>query len=131
MKFLLRWLINSVSLYVAIQVVSAWPGGIVVDQFGWATYVWGGLIMGLVNALLRPVLTFLACPLILLTLGLFTLVINTLMFWLVGWIGHLFEVGYTVDFWSAVVGAIVISVISFFLNMFLKDEKKVRRAAQH
>lgn len=126
-KFLLKWLINSVALYAAIQVVNAWPGGITLDNLGWPTYIWGGLILGFVNALLRPILTLLTCPLIILTLGLFTFVINTFLFWLVGVVGNLFGIGYSVDFWSAVVGALVISIISFVLNLIFKDEMKGRR----
>lgn len=127
-KFILRWLINSLSLFVALQAVSAWlPGEIDPQTFGWQTYVWGGLILGLVNALLRPVLTLLTCPLILITLGLFTFVINTFLFWLVGVLGKGFNIGYDVTFWGALVGAVIISIISFFLNMIFKDELKGRR----
>lgn len=130
-KFIIRWLINSVALFAAIRVVEAVTGGVFPDNIGWQTYVWGGLILGLINALLRPLLTVLTCPLILLTLGLFTFVINTFLFWLVGVVGSWFGVGYSLgSFWDALLGAIVISAVSFVLSMVLKDELKGRRTPQ-
>ncbi|RPI32692.1 MAG: phage holin family protein, partial [Chloroflexota bacterium] len=75
--------------------------------------------------LVRPLLTVLTCPLILLTLGLFTLIINTLLFYLVGYIGSIFGVGYSVEsFGAAFVGAIIVSLVSFVLSLLLKDELK-------
>jgi putative membrane protein len=130
-KFIIRWLINSVALFAAIRVVEAVTGGVFPDNIGWQTYVWGGLILGLINALLRPLLTVLTCPLIILTLGLFTFVINTFLFWLVGVVGSWFGVGYSLSsFWDALLGAIVISAVSFVLSMVLKDELKGRRTPQ-
>jgi putative membrane protein len=130
-KFIIRWLINSVALFAAIRVVEAVTGGVFPDNIGWQTYVWGGLILGLINALLRPLLTVLTCPLILLTLGLFTFVINTFLFWLVGVVGSWFGVGYSLgSFWDALLGAIVISAVSFVLSMVLKDELKGRHTSQ-
>ena len=76
-KFILRWAINAVALYLAIWLL---PG---IDLASKTTSViWLALIFGLVNALVRPLISILTCPLIILTLGLFTLVINTVMFWL-------------------------------------------------
>jgi uncharacterized membrane protein YvlD (DUF360 family) len=66
---------------------TVFPGSIELQNNTLISYIWMGLIFGLVNALLRPLISFLTCPLIILTLGLFTLIINTLMFYLVGWIG--------------------------------------------
>ena len=128
-RFILRWAINALAVYVAIVVVNSLiPGGIQLQNPGWLTYVWLGLIFGLVNALLRPLLAFLTCPLIMLTLGLFTLVINTFLFYLVGWIGRFFNVGYTVNsFWAALLGAIVVSLVSIALSLLIRDEGKRRR----
>ena len=71
-KFLIRWAINAIALYVAVQIV---PG----IQFSgvWTGILWLALIFGLLNALVRPLLKFLTCPLIILTLGLFSILINT------------------------------------------------------
>lgn len=129
-RFLMRWAINAVALFVAIWFVTQMmPGGITLDNAHWTSFIWMGLIFGLVNALVRPILTFLTCPLIALTLGLFTLVVNTLMFYLVGFVGSIFGVGYTVNsFWAAFVGALVVSVVSVLLTIVLKDSKRSRRS---
>ncbi|NTV37310.1 MAG: phage holin family protein, partial [Anaerolineaceae bacterium] len=79
-------------------------------------------------ALIQPVLKLLTCPLIILTLGLFTLITNTLGFLLAGWVGKLFGVGFTVDgFWYAFLGALIVSVISLVLSGVFKDDLKPRR----
>ena len=96
-KLLLRWLINAIALWVAVTFV---PG--IHAEGGWLAFLALAVVFGLVNALVRPLINFLTCPLIILTLGLGTLLINTLLFWLSGWIGSQFGIGFTVDgFWSA------------------------------
>jgi putative membrane protein len=120
-RFIIRWAINAVALYVAIAVVP----GIQRQSDNWLSFIWMALIFGVVNAFLSPLLKLLTCPLILLTLGLFTLVINTFLFWLAGVIGTNFGVGFTVDsVWSAFLGSIVVSVVSIVLSLVLKDERK-------
>jgi len=128
-RFIIRWAINALALYAAIVVTnSVIPGGINLQNPTWQSYVWLGLIFGLINALVRPLLAFLTCPLIILTLGLFTLVINTFLFYLVGWLGTFFNVGYVVNsFWAALLGAIVVSVVSIALSVVLRDESRQRR----
>jgi len=80
------------------------------------------------NALLRPLLKVLTCPLIILTLGLFTLVINTFLFYLTGMIGEMFDVGFKVDgIFSAFLGSIVVSVVSIFISLFFKDDLKKKK----
>jgi putative membrane protein len=127
-RFILRWAINAIALYVAILVVNDTIGGISLQNPNWQSFLWMGLIFGLVNALLRPLLEILTCPLIILTLGLFTFILNTLLFYLVGWIGSFFNVGFTVDsFWSALLAAIVVSVVSIALSLVLKGEMRGSR----
>lgn len=126
-KLLLRWLINGVALYLAAELV---PG--IETEGGWQVLLLMALIFGLVNALVRPILKFLTCPLIMLTLGLFTLVINALMLQLASWLGRQLDLGFYVkNFWAAILGALVISVVSFVLTMIIgdddKDKKKKRR----
>lgn len=122
-RFLLRWLINTAALYVAVLVV---PG---IEFFGeWTGILWVALIFGLLNTLLRPLLKLLALPLIILTLGLFTIIINTLLLMLTSYIGQSFGLGFTVDgFWSALLGSLVISLVSVVLSMFVRDELKGRK----
>jgi putative membrane protein len=114
---LLRWIINAVALAVAATFVS----GIHVDG-GWLVLALVALIFGLVNALIRPVVTLLTCPLIILTLGLFTLVINAAMLLFASWIAGLLGIGFAVDgFWPAFWGGLVISIVSFVLSMIVHE----------
>ena len=91
----------------------------------WLSFLWLAVIFGLINAFLRPLLKALTCPLIILTLGLGTLLINTLLFYLAGLVGTNFGVGFTVDgFVPAFLGALIVSVVSFVLNLVFKEELK-------
>jgi len=122
-KFFVRWAINALALWVAILVV---PG---IDFDGdWTGLLWLALIIGLLNALVRPLLKFLTCPLILLTLGLFTIVINTILLMLTSSIGQALNLGLSVDgFWPAVLGSIVISIVSVIMSLILRDELKGKK----
>ena len=119
-KFFLRWIINAVAVYAAVLIV---PG---IEYRGdWLGVLWLALIAGLLNAFIRPVLKLLTCPLIVMTLGLFTLVINTFIFWLTSSIGQAFGIGITLDgFWPAFLGGLVISIVSVILSLALRDELK-------
>jgi putative membrane protein len=121
---LLRWIINAIALWVAVEIVNGilGPGSILMpSDVGTLAVV--AAIFGLVNALIRPVLGFLTCPLIVLTLGLFILIINALMLlltsWLAGQFGFQFEIR---SFGAAFVAALVISVVSFILSMLIRDD---------
>lgn len=124
-KFILRWVINAIALYLAVLIL---PG---IDlRSGFVSIIWLALIFGLVNALFRPLIQFLTCPLIMLTLGLFTLVINTFLFWLTSVIGQSFGLALTIAepvWWNAFLGGLVVSVVSVILTLILKDEMKGRR----
>ena len=119
-RILVSWLINAIALAAAAYFVQ---GIRIVGEPAWLTVVLMALIFGLVNALIRPILRLLTCPLIILTLGLFTLVINGLMLLLSAWLGSLLGVGFLVNgFWSAFWGALIISVVSWLLSiLFLGD----------
>src|SRR4029450_9942375 len=80
------------------------------------------VIFGLVNAIVRPIARLISLPLLILTLGLFTFVVNALMLLLTAWIGDQFDLAFEVDgFWSALLGALVISVVTFVINVLLPD----------
>ncbi|GLW49331.1 hypothetical protein Stsp02_49920 [Streptomyces sp. NBRC 14336] len=80
------------------------------------------LIFGLVNVVVKPLVTLLSLPLLVLTLGLFTLVVNALMLLLTSWLADKLDLSFHVDgFWTAVLGALIISVVSWALNAFLPD----------
>ena len=123
-RFIIRWVINAVALFAAIQVV---PG--IYAQNTEIGAIFGlAIIFGLVNALISPLLKFMTCPLIILTLGLFTLLINTFIFYLAGQVGIWFGIGFEVaGFGSAFLGGFVTSVVSIVLTMVFKDELKGRR----
>ena len=121
-KFILRLAINAIALYLAVLILPGLDlsGGVV-------SLLWVALIFGLVNALLGPLLKFLSCGLIVVTLGLFTLVINTFLFWLTYVISQSFGLGLMISepvWWNAFLGAVVVSIVSFLMSMILKDELK-------
>lgn len=121
-RFILRWLINAFALYVAVLVLK---DHITPIDTNWLSFIWLALIFGLLNAFLRPLINILTCLFNILTLGLFTLIINTFMFWLTGIIGANFHIGFLVDdFWTAFWGGVIVSVVSMMLTMLLKDEMK-------
>jgi len=118
-KFILRTVVNGFALYAAVYLIP----GIVPENPNPVSWVWLALIFGLVNALVKPLLKVLTCGVILLTLGLFTLVINTALFYITAWLGSQFGFGLRIEsFWAAFFGALIISVISSILTAFLKDE---------
>ncbi|HSG42998.1 MAG TPA: phage holin family protein [Anaerolineales bacterium] len=121
-KFILRLLINAIGLYLAVLIV---PG--ITLSTDMASLVWLALIFGLINALVRPLLKFLTCLLIAVTLGLFTLVINTFLFWLTSVVGQSFGIGLIISdpvWWNAFLGGLVVSIVSIIMTMILKDELK-------
>jgi len=130
MKFILRLAINMVALYVAIVLLPKY----ILYQGNWLDIIWLALIFGLVNAILRPPFKALSCLFIVLTLGLFTLVINTLLFALTGWVGSQFGVGFELAapwFWSAFFGSLVTTAVSLVLSLILRNELKDRRHKKH
>ncbi|HEX7621114.1 MAG TPA: phage holin family protein [Anaerolineales bacterium] len=131
MKFILRLAINMVALYAAIALLR---NSYLIYNGNWVDLIWLALIFGLVNAILRPPFKALSCLLIILTLGLFTLVINALLFALTGWIGSQFGVGFTLQdpwFLSAFLGSLVTTAVSLILSLILRDELKGRRHKEH
>lgn len=120
-KFIIRLIINAVALYVAIAILQ--DHGITPASQHWYDYLWLALIFGVINAVIKPLLVIASCPLLVLTLGLGTLLINTLLFYLAGWIGTQFGVGFTVSgFVPAFLGALIVSVVSWFLSAILREE---------
>jgi putative membrane protein len=122
MKLLIRWVITAFSLFVAAWLVP----GIRVEREAWTIFAAMAVILGLVNAIVRPLLKLLSCPLIILTLGLFVLVINGITLWLASAIAvQWFHVGFYVDgFWAAFLGALIVSVVSVILNALVSEDAK-------
>jgi putative membrane protein len=117
MEFIVHLLVNAAALWAATRLV---PG---VDYVGgWAPFLGVALVFGFVNAFIRPVAKVLAFPLIILTLGLFLVVINALMLWLTSALSAAFGFGFHVrGFWAAVLGAIVVSLVSTVIAMMLRN----------
>ena len=124
MRFLLRLLINAAALWVATKIV---PG--VTYTGDGAALLLVALVFGILNALLRPLLALLSCPLLILTLGLFTFVINAIILLVTSALSGSLGLGFHVDgFWAAFLGALVISLVSILLSVFLRDSREeIRR----
>ncbi len=126
MRFIVRWAITAGAVWLATWIVP----GIHVDQpHRVLAVLLVALILGLVNAFIRPIIKVLSCGLIILTLGLFTLVINGLMLWLASWITvHWLSLNFHVDgFWSAFFGALIISIVSALASTLLGKTARRRR----
>lgn len=121
MRLILRLLINAAALFVAVQLI---PGMHFTGGLGRLLGV--ALVFGLVNALVRPVLTILSCPLIVMTLGLFMLVINAALLMLTAWLSKGLNLGFSVDgFLPAFLGGLVIGLVSTVLTLFVGERKEV------
>jgi putative membrane protein len=122
MRFLLRLLINAAALWVATRVV---PGVAFAGEPVYLIVV--ALVFGLLNALVRPVLTLLTCPLLILTLGLFTFVINAVILLLTSALSEKLGIGFSVSgFWAAFLGALVVSIVSILLSLLIPDPERPR-----
>jgi putative membrane protein len=117
--FLLRWFVTAVALWLAVELIP----GLSLEGPGWSGLVVMALILGLVNAFIRPVVSLIALPVTILTLGLFTFVINAAMLWLAAWISAQLtpDSRFVIDgAIAALVGALVVSVVSSVLSSIAK-----------
>lgn len=112
MEFVLRLLLNAAALWVAVRLVSG-----ITYEGGWPGFLGVALVFGVVNAIVKPVITILSIPFILVTLGLFFFVVNALALWitsgLAGWLGLGFRVN---GFGAAFLGALVVSLVNLLLT---------------
>lgn len=115
MNLLLRWLLNAVALWVTVEL----DVGLFMTQSGLGPILISALVLGLVNALVRPVMVLLTLPLTVLTLGLFLLIVNGLAIAIVAALTPLAVTG----FWGAVVGALVLTVISTVLSRLVAAQR--------
>ncbi|MCA9392303.1 phage holin family protein [candidate division WWE3 bacterium] len=111
MKLILRWIINALSLMVVANVLS----GFLVESFYIAMIA--ALILGILNAVVRPILVLLTLPINIFTLGLFSFVINAGIIFFVG----TFVAGFSIDFTSALIASVLLWLIGIVSNLFLKD----------
>jgi putative membrane protein len=125
MRLFVRLVINALALWIAIELIP----GLTFEGSNVSLFIIA-FIFGLVNALVRPIIILLTCPLVVLTLGLFILVINTIMLSLTIWLSgpEVFDLGLrSSGFWATFLGAIVISVVSGIITGLIKDEREEKR----
>jgi putative membrane protein len=114
-KLIIRLIVNAIALWVAVQIVS---GVEFAEGTGVIQVLFIALVFGLVNAVIKPILTLVSLPFIVLTLGLFTLLINTFLLWFVSLFTPLIVEGLI----PAFLGSIVVSLASWLLNWFVSDD---------
>ena len=120
MSFLVRLLINAAALWVATYFVNglAYTGS-------WPSLFLVALVFGVLNASVRPLLKVLTFPLLILTLGLFTFVINAVMLLITGWVSERLDLGFHVaGFWPAFWGGLVISIVSLVMSLLVKSHQR-------
>jgi putative membrane protein len=126
MKLIVRWIIGAIAIAAAVWLI---PGIRIESNNAWIVVGVMAIVLGLVNAIIRPILAFLSCGFIVLTLGLFMLVVNGISFWLASWVAvNWLNIGFYVDgLWPAILGSIVVSIVTFFLAILLPDTKEPDR----
>lgn len=112
MRFLIHWLVTGLALWVTAYIL---PG---VAVGSWQALAIAAVVLGLLNALVRPILVLLTLPITVLTLGLFYLIVNGLVFLLASKLVSGFDVS---GFWWAVLGAIVVSIVSWFVGSVARE----------
>jgi putative membrane protein len=124
-SFLTRVIINALAI-----AATAWLlPGITIGGNKVVTILLVAVVFGLINAIIKPIFSFVTCGLYVVTLGLFTFIANALMLWITQYVAGWFGLQFSIDtFWTALIGAIIISIVSFVLSMFLgKDERRHKR----
>ena len=122
-QFLVRLVVNIAAVFFIVYV---WPADGHITVTNVTAAVIAGIVFGLVNAFIRPIMLVLSFPLIVATLGLFTLVVNTLVLYIVAWLYHGFQLE---NFTWTFLGALVLSIVSFLLSHLVKEVETERMAA--
>jgi putative membrane protein len=124
MKFFIHWLITVIALFVATLIL---PKSLmsVEGTSAWLAFAVMAVVLALVNVFIRPVLKLLSCAFIILTVGLFMLVINAFLLWFSSWICQRIGVGFFVQWpWGAFWGSIIVSVVSFVFHLFIRERPR-------
>lgn len=114
-RFLLRWFLNSLGLWVAFRLLAGLDFAEYDQSGGFMLFFFAGLVLSLVNVVLKPLVVILSLPAILLTLGLFTLIVNGFMVW----VATNLVPGLGIGFWAAVLAGMIISLINYVLTSLL------------
>ena len=124
MKFFIHWLITVIALFVATLLL---PDSLMSVQgtSAWLAFAVMAIVLGFVNIFILSILKFLSCGFIILTVGLFMLVINAFVLWFSSWICQQIGVGFVVQWpWGAFWGSIIVSVVSFVFHLFIQDRPR-------
>jgi putative membrane protein len=120
MKILIRLAVYALALYLAVTLLQG--KGLNMTDPSVINYVLLALIFAVINTFLKPILKIVGCPILILTLGLGALLINTLLFYILYWIAQQVHIGFVVEtFWGAFLGSLIVSVVSVILNRILRD----------
>ena len=126
MKFFIHWLTTVIALIVAYLILSPYHLMSVQGTSAWLAFAVMAVVMGLVNIFIRPILRLLSCAFILLTVGLFMLVINAFLLWFSSWICQQIGIGFIVNGWQgALFGSIIVSLVSFVIHLFIHERRHV------
>jgi putative membrane protein len=124
MKFITHWITTIIALIVAYFILAPYDLMSISGTSAWLAFAVMAVILGLVNIFIRPILKFLSCAFIILTVGLFMLVINTFLLWFASWISQQLGVGFIVQWpWGAFWGSIIVSVVSFIVHLFVNPRR--------
>jgi len=124
MKLFTHWLITVIALVVATLIL---PDSLMSVQGtdAWLAFAVMAIVLGLVNIFIRPILKFLSCGFIILTVGLFMLVINAFLLWFSSWVCLQLGIGFIVQWpWGALWGSIIVSVVSFIFHLFIRESPR-------
>jgi putative membrane protein len=128
LAFIVRVIVNGIALWVAAWLV----GGVHLGEGGSSTgqnvlaILLVAAIFGVINAFVKPILQFLSIPFIILTLGLFLVVLNALLLELVAWLSGIFDLPFSIDefWWDAIWAALIVSIVSWLLSVFVPDDDR-------
>ncbi|MBD2760475.1 phage holin family protein [Yimella sp. cx-573] len=128
-NFLIRLVVNAIALWAAAGLISGihLAEGAADNSAKIRTILLVALVFGVINALLKPIATFFSFPVIIVTLGLFMIIVNAAMLQLTSWFAGKLDLAFHVDhfFWDAVLGACVIAVVGMIANMVLPEKHEV------
>lgn len=120
MKIIIRLAVYAVALFVAVAILQG--NGLNMTDPSFTNYVLLALIFAVINTILKPILKVIGCPILILTLGLGSLLINTLLFYILSWVAQQLHIGFRVEtFLGAFLGSLIVSVVSVVLNRVLRD----------
>ncbi len=125
MKFFIHWLITIIALIVAYFILAPYNLMTIQGTSAWLAFAVMAVVMGLANIFIRPILKVVSCAFIILTVGLFMLVINAFLLWFSSWVCQQLGIGFIVQVpWGAFWGSIIVSVVSFIIHLFVHEGRR-------